>query len=48
MINLIPGKKGTGKTKILVDSIKKAAEMLQATLFASKEVCSLPMTFLIM
>ena len=26
MINLIPGKKGTGKTKILVDSIKKAAE----------------------
>ena len=25
MINLIPGKKGTGKTKILVDSIKKAA-----------------------
>lgn len=23
MINLIPGKKGTGKTKILVDSIKK-------------------------
>ena len=24
MINLIPGKKGTGKTKILVDSIKKA------------------------
>ena len=27
MINLIPGKKGTGKTKILVDSIKKAAEI---------------------
>lgn len=26
MINLIPGKKGTGKTKILVDAIKKAAE----------------------
>ena len=26
MINLIPGKKGTSKTKILVDSIKKAAE----------------------
>lgn len=26
MINLIPGKNGTGKTKILVDSIKKAAE----------------------
>lgn len=26
MINLIPGKKGTGKTKILVESIKKAAE----------------------
>lgn len=26
MINLIPGKKGTGKTKILVDSIKSAAE----------------------
>ena len=26
MINLIPGKKGTGKTKILVDSIVKAAE----------------------
>ena len=26
MINLIPGKKGTGKTKILVDSIKKADE----------------------
>ena len=26
MINLIPVKKGTGKTKILVDSIKKAAE----------------------
>lgn len=26
MINLIPGKKGTGKTKILVDSIKEAAE----------------------
>lgn len=26
MINLIPGKKGTGKTKILVDSIKKVAE----------------------
>ena len=26
MINLIPGKKGTGKTKILVDSIKKASE----------------------
>lgn len=26
MINLIPGKKGTGKTKILVDSIKKTAE----------------------
>lgn len=26
MINLIPGKKGTGKTKLLVDSIKKAAE----------------------
>lgn len=26
MINLIPGKKGTGKTKILVDQIKKAAE----------------------
>ncbi len=24
MINLIPGKKGTGKTKILVDSIKEA------------------------
>ena len=26
MINLIPGKKGTGKTKILVDAIIKAAE----------------------
>jgi hypothetical protein len=26
MINLIPGKKGTGKTKILVDQITKAAE----------------------
>ena len=26
MINLIPGKKGTAKTKILVDSIKKTAE----------------------
>ena len=26
MINLIPGKKGTGKTKILVDAIKKDAE----------------------
>lgn len=26
MINLIPGKKGTGKTKILVDMIVKAAE----------------------
>lgn len=26
MINLIPGKNGTGKTKILVDSIKKADE----------------------
>lgn len=26
MINLIPGKKGTGKTKILVDAIKKSAE----------------------
>ncbi len=26
MINLIPGKKGTGKTKILVDFIKEAAE----------------------
>ena len=26
MINLIPGKKGTGKTKILVEAIKKAAE----------------------
>lgn len=26
MINLIVGKKGTGKTKILVDSIKKSAE----------------------
>ena len=26
MINLIPGKKGTGKTKILVDCIKKAVE----------------------
>ena len=26
MINLIPGKKGTGKTKILVEMIKKAAE----------------------
>ena len=26
MINLIPGKKGTGKTKILVDSIVKASE----------------------
>ena len=26
MINLIPGKKGTGKTKVLVDSIVKAAE----------------------
>ena len=25
MINLIPGKKGTGKTKILVDQITKAA-----------------------
>lgn len=25
MINLIPGKKGTGKTKILVDSIKESA-----------------------
>ena len=26
MINLIPGKKGTGKTKILVDAIIKAAD----------------------
>ena len=26
MINLIPGKKGTGKTKVLVEAIKKAAE----------------------
>ena len=26
MINLIPGKKGTGKTKILVDAIKASAE----------------------
>lgn len=26
MINLIPGKKGTGKTKVLVESIVKAAE----------------------
>jgi hypothetical protein len=26
MINLIPGKKGTGKTKILVDAIVKASE----------------------
>lgn len=26
MINLIPGKKGTGKTKILVDSIKESSE----------------------
>lgn len=26
MINLIPGKKGTGKTKILVDAIIKASE----------------------
>ncbi|MGN0594901.1 MAG: hypothetical protein ACI4I6_07060 [Hominimerdicola sp.] len=26
MINLITGKKGTGKTKILVDAIKKSAE----------------------
>lgn len=26
MINLIPGKKGTGKTKVLVDAIIKAAE----------------------
>lgn len=26
MINLIPGKKGTGKTKILVDAIKDSAE----------------------
>lgn len=26
MINLIPGKKGTGKTKILVDAIKVSAE----------------------
>lgn len=26
MINLIPGKKGTGKTKILVDMITKAVE----------------------
>lgn len=26
MINLIPGKKGTGKTKILVDAITAAAE----------------------
>ncbi len=26
MINLIPGKKGTGKTKILVDSIKESAD----------------------
>ena len=26
MINLIPGKKGTGKTKILIDAIKEAAE----------------------
>lgn len=26
MINLIPGKKGTGKTKILVDQIREAAE----------------------
>ena len=43
MINLIPGKKGTGKTKILVDSIKKAAENATGNV-----VCSLPMTFLIM
>lgn len=26
MINLIPGKKGTGKTKILVDAIKESAQ----------------------
>lgn len=26
MINLIPGKKGTGKTKVLVDAIIKASE----------------------
>lgn len=26
MINLIPGKKGTGKTKILIDAIKAASE----------------------
>ncbi len=26
MINLIPGKKGTGKTKVLVDAIKVACE----------------------
>ena len=26
MINLIPGKKGTGKTKVLVDAIVKASE----------------------
>ena len=26
MINLIPGKKGTGKTKVLVDAIIKAAD----------------------
>ncbi len=26
MINLIPGKKGTGKTKILIDSIKESVE----------------------
>ena len=26
MINLIPGKKGTGKTKILIDAIKEASE----------------------
>ncbi|MBR1423685.1 MAG: hypothetical protein IJ571_09640 [Ruminococcus sp.] len=26
MINLIPGKRGTGKTKVLVEAIKKASE----------------------
>ena len=33
MINLIPGKKGTGKTKILVDSIKKSAENATGKVF---------------
>ena len=48
MINLIPGKKGTGKTRYLLILSRRLLKMLQATLFALKEVCSLPMTFLIM